>query len=117
MALPVDRWPDDMRLSDIEAAVHLRRLWPGSAPRFGRTVPADGIIFKESRSRKSAQDGKWNSARQERVVQIIEEFSDDRLKNWCIHCGGWLAGQPPWFRAARAAATIVSLSVEGGDVW
>jgi hypothetical protein len=17
-------------------------------------------------------------------------FSDDRLKNWCIHCGGWL---------------------------
>jgi hypothetical protein len=23
-------------------------------------------------------------------VQIIEEFSDDRLKSWCLHCGGWL---------------------------
>jgi hypothetical protein len=23
-------------------------------------------------------------------VQIIEEFSDDRRKNWCLHCGGWL---------------------------
>lgn len=23
-------------------------------------------------------------------MQIIEEFSDDRQKNWCLHCGGWL---------------------------
>jgi hypothetical protein len=23
-------------------------------------------------------------------VQIIEDFSDERLKAWCIHCGGWL---------------------------
>ena len=57
------------------------------------------------------------SAKPFALKQIIEEFSDDRLKNWCIHCGGWLAGQPPSFRAARAAAKIISLSVEGEDVW
>lgn len=24
-------------------------------------------------------------------MQEIEEFSDDRNKSWCIHCGKWLS--------------------------